>query len=457
MDRLLFALTLLSLLIPGWALVTLLGPRRDRLSWLEVGPLAFLLGSAAVTLTSFALGFLVAGGLLRGLVVVMGLLFSLGVVARYRGRPTWDGLPRGPVASLALLVLTAQVTAVVWLAWRGTLEWDGLAVWEIKAYLACLNDGRIPLAYFSDPSRQWSHPQYPLFVPLLETWLYGWLGRCDQRLAGMLFPLFYPTAAGLLLAGGLRLGKRLGAGLAAALLLFCVPQLVVSAGSAASGYADFPLAVFYLGALVYLADYAVSGEAGRLRLAVALAACLPWIKQDGLVLALAFFLLTGGVLWRQRRTRVSLLAPPVVFIVYGVWTAFLALANTPPSTVFLPFTLGNLVSHLDRLGPILLAVVKGMLLPWQWSLLWAALPVALWLLARRVQRPPVALLALSVVLPLAAYSVIYIFSAWTPYSLHVDSSLPRLLSHVALVALLLVGLAMPERATAGLLEVPEPS
>jgi hypothetical protein len=47
--------------------------------------------------------------------------------------------------------------------------------------------------------------------------------------------------------------------------------LVVGAGSAASGYADFPLAVVYLGAVVYLADYALTHEPASLRLAAALA------------------------------------------------------------------------------------------------------------------------------------------------------------------------------------------
>ncbi|MCW5850213.1 MAG: hypothetical protein KIT87_09025 [Anaerolineae bacterium] len=216
MDAVLFTLTLLSLVIPGWAGVTLLGPRHARLPWPEVLPLAFLLGAALVTLLSFGLGFVVAGAWLRGLVVALGALFTLAVFSRQ----TLKGLARGwklptgaarqplrlpsssqtalasggqrhrvsPVIVVIVVILAAQAAAVTWLAWRGTLEWDGLVVWEAKAYLACLNDGRVPLAYFADPSRQWSHPQYPLFVPLLEAWLYGWLGRCDQSLADLLFP-----------------------------------------------------------------------------------------------------------------------------------------------------------------------------------------------------------------------------------------------------------------------------
>ena len=448
MDAVLFALSGLSVLLPGWAAVTLLGPRDRPLGRLETASLAFPLGAALVTLALFGLGCLVSGGLLRGLVLALGLLFGAAALARARPWSRWPNTPLGRGAGLGLAGVAAQAVAVGALAWRGTLEWDGLVVWEMKAYLACLNGGQTPLAYFTDPSRQWSHPRYPLFVPLLETWLYGWLGRCDQRLAGLLFPLFYLAAVGLLFAGGVRLGQRLGPGVAAALLLFCVPQLVVGAGSAASGYADFPLAVFYLGAVVYLADYALTGEMGSLRLAVALAACLPWVKQEGLILALCFLVLAVGLLWQRRRARVGLVLAPSVLSLALLWTAFLTLRDVPPDSAFLPFTPATLLVNLDRVGPTLLAVRAEMLTPGGWGVLWPGLLVALLLLALRPGGPPVVLLALSIALPVVGYAAVYLFSAWTPYTLHITSSLPRLLSHVAPLAVLAVGLAMPERQSA---------
>ena len=453
MDAVLFTLTLLSLVIPGWASVMLIGPRHARLGWPEVLPLAFLLGAALVTLLSFGLGFVVAGAWLRGMVTALGVLFSLAVFSRQRSKLNAQSGKTTPriisrYTALFSALLAAQASVVAWLAWRGTLEWDGLVVWEAKAYLACLNDGRVPLAYFADPARQWSHPQYPLFVPLLEAWLYGWLGRCDQSLAGLLFPLFYLAAAGLLVVGGLRLGKSLGRGMAASLLLFCVPQLVVGAGSAASGYADFPLAVVYLGAVVYLADYALTQEPGSLRLAAALALCLPWIKQEGVVLAVCFLALAGVLLWQRRQGRGNLLLVPAVLALPLCWAGFLAWQGAPRSQDFLPFTLATLDAHLDRLGTIVGAVVDDLKSQEQWGLLWPALPVAALLLALRRDRPPFLLLGLTIALPMTLYAATYLFSAWVPYSLHIASSLPRLLSHVAPLAVLLLGLAMPVQTSA---------
>ena len=445
MDAVLFAVTLLSALLPGWAVVALLGPRDRPLGRLETACLAFLLGGALVTLALFGLGLVVAGDRLRGLVLAVVGLFSLAVLARRRPWRRWPDLRLSWLAGLGLAVLLAQTATVAFWAWRGTLEWDGLVVWELKARLACTTGGSVPLAYFTDPSRLWSHPRYPLFVPLLESWLYQWLGRCDQRLAGLLFPLFYPAAGGLLFAAGLRLGKRVGPGVAAALLLFCVPQLVAGAGSAASGYADFPLAVFYLGAVVYLADYAVTGERGSLRLAVALAACLPWVKQEGLLLALCVLALAAAALWQRRRLAVGLVVAPTVLSLSLLWTAFHTVRGTPPDQTFLPFTLATLGANLDRLGPTLLAMRTEMLSAEPWGVLWPALLVALLLLVLQPDPPPVTLLALAIALPLLGYAAVYLFSAWQPYTLHVTSSLPRLLSHVAPLAVLVVGLALPRR------------
>ncbi|MCW5850214.1 MAG: hypothetical protein KIT87_09030 [Anaerolineae bacterium] len=246
--------------------------------------------------------------------------------------------------------------------------------------------------------------------------------------------------------GQAALGKRLGRGAASALLLFCVPQLVVGAGSAASGYADFPLAVVYLGAVVYLADYALTHEPGSLRLAAALA-CLPWIKQEGLLLALCFLALAAAVLAAAEEESLfcscRLSWPLPLF-----WTSFLAWQESRPQD-FLPLPLATLVGHLDRLGPIVVAVVDELTSLEQWGVVWLAFPVAA-LLARSAARSPFSC-SDWLSLPIILYGSTYLFSAWVPYSLHIASSLPRLLSHVAPLAVLLLGLAMPaqDRGPAG--------
>ena len=99
-----------------------------------------------------------------------------------------SGWPDRLLVGLLILEFLALVAASL----RTSLGFDGLFNFEMKARLMFEHPvGRLPLAYLSDASRAWSHPQYPLMVPFAELWVYTWLGRVDHTAVKILFPLFY--------------------------------------------------------------------------------------------------------------------------------------------------------------------------------------------------------------------------------------------------------------------------
>jgi hypothetical protein len=61
------------------------------------------------------------------------------------------------------------------------------------------------------------------------------------------------------------------------------------------------------------------------------------------------------------------------------------------------------------------------------------------------------LFALLVGVPLLAYVATFVLSAWTPYMAHVDSALPRLMEHLAPLAILAIAIAVPGPALDGYL------
>ena len=73
-----------------------------------------------------------------------------------------------------------------------------------------------------------------------------------------------------------------------------------------------------------------------------------------------------------------------------------------------------------------------------WSLLWPLAGLAMVLCLRRGGDRQRRLLALAIVLPLPAYAASYVLSQWQPFTLHLDSSFPRLLLQLALPAVVLV-------------------
>jgi hypothetical protein len=445
LDYLLLTVALFAIFAAGLGSALLLLPTR-RTNVCELLGLSFICGTAFISLGSFGLGFLLTGAALRW--TLMGLCLALGACGlAWRGqllrnleKPT-KYPPLWWQAALA-----AQLIIVFYLSYRLWLGWDALLIWELKARVAYLNGGVIPLDFFTNSTRIWPHTSYPLLLSLSESWLYGWLGRPSQEMVKWLFPFFYLAAVGLLCTAGWRYGARRWQAIWTPLLLFFVPLTWLGEGSATSGYADFPLGVCYLAAIIYALEYRQTGSYAALRLTSLLGAVLCWIKEEGAILWLCLLaVMMIEVLRRRQWARVlTLLAPGILLL--GTWRGFLSYMRAPRWTAFLPFTPTTLWANLDRAPVILLSILKESLHLERWGWLWwAVIIVALWAIMRARCTSGATLrweLWLAVLLPISCYAGIYFFSAFNPVTVHIDSSLARLLLHIAPVALLFVMLSV---------------
>jgi len=442
---------LLALLMGGLGVTVSLAPRSRSMGTLEVLSLSFLFGAGFVSLASFCTSLFYRGPMLLWVVSAACVaLGAAGVWAILRDRSRLRlSLPSDVRTIVFSAILAAQIAVVVWVALHETLGWDGLAIWELKARLACLEGGGVPIGYFSDPTRAWSHPAYPLLVPLTESWLCAWLGGPHQGYAKIIFALFYTVALGLLYSGASRLSGHTWRGLVPGFLLFFVPVAVVGEGSATSGYADFPLAVFYLGSAIYVAEYVETGERGALALAGALAALLPWVKQEGIILWLcvAAPIIVKGIrsraLWP---TFTAILPGPLFFL---GWRTFLAAVSAPQLRDFESLSATNLWLNLGRTLQLAHWLVVEFIDSQTWSLLWPTLGLALVFILARRRTPGYMALTVTAVLPLLLYPPIYVFSAYAQFLGHVENSLPRLMLSPSLVALVVIALAVPARPRRG--------
>jgi hypothetical protein len=435
MDYALPVVGLALLVVSGTGLTSLITAGRLR-SPAELLSVGCLLGAGCVSMASFGLGFLFSGRTLQ--LAVTGLLVAIAVWGAVVWRRHGD-VPRidirAPLPVLPTVLLVAQLAFVIWMILTQPLGWDGLLVWEMKARIACLSGGRVPLEYFADVSRAWSHPGYPLLVPLSESWVYTWAGRCDQGLARLAFPLFYVAAVGLLYAGAGLLGAGRSAVFLPPLLLPLVPAVVVQDGSVSSGYADVPLAVCYLAAVVQLLRWLRSGSADSLRLAAVLTALLPWIKTDGAVLWFSLVGVTAVVaVARRAMWPAAVMAVPGLVVLAG-WMVFThAMGARYQAFQFTSFA----GMTLDRTFTILRSLAGELGRLTRWGVLWPAVAVTGVLSASRGRDPARSMLLATIVLPIVLYSAVYHFSRWVPLELHIQSSLHRLLLPSALVAVLYV-------------------
>jgi hypothetical protein len=434
---------MLTIFVAGLGIGLLLSSDTRRASALEYFGLAFLFGAAFVSLASFGLGLFLSGFWLRWSVADACLIAGVGGALTRRPllkRLLWPKLEFRS-DGWWLIALALQIVVVVWACYRLWLGWDALLIWEFKARIAFLSGGAIPLSHFENPTGVWPHTSYPLLLPLAEAWIYNWLGRPDQELVKLLLPFFYLSVICLLGAGGARFGGRRWQAWLAPILLFCIPVAWIGEGSASSGYADFPLAAFYLATVIYLVEYWESGDGDALRLMSALGAILFWVKQEGVILWACVVLLAVIKAIRRRKPRELLIIILPGALLFGGWRIFLNLTRAPLWTDFLPVSFATFRSHLGLLPEICGGVAKEFLRWGKWGILWPSFICASYLLIKSRSRAVAPVLLFAVLLPVVCYSGVYLFSAISPVTIHIASSFSRLLVHVMPAALLFIILA----------------
>lgn len=430
---------LLVLVLAGAGCALLLLPRSGGVSVLEVVGLASVLGSGFVAAISFVLGFFLTGfGLRLGVsvacVVVAALGLARGACVRWSHPPRWVWL-------LLAAALGAELGMLLWLNARYPLGWDSLLVWQFKARVAAENGGGIPLGYYLDPTRQWSHPEYPLLLPLSEAWLFGWAGGADERLVRVLFGVLIAAMLLNLYSLGSRLGGCRSNGLLAALLLPLVPQVIIGTGGATSGWADFVVGLMYLLAGGYLVRAVVNEQPGLLGLVGALGAMLVWTKQEGVFLWLCL-VLTAVVAGKGHRGRSAIVTGAPALIVALGWRVFVQSLGIPQFPDFLPMAAATVFEHLNRVPALIELTVRQALDTRSWALFWPMLAIAIVAVDRAKRRQQV-VFAVLVLGPLLPYTLSFVLSAWVPYTSHFDSAMPRLMEHVAPLGVLAIASAAP--------------
>lgn len=440
MDFLLPSVAIFVLLLAGSGMSRLVLRNQPSILFAELFAQSFLLGTLFVSSALFGFGFFVSGNGLIALVTAACLITGwLGwrLNPLIKAAEFW---PRTQAEKSLIAVNLTQIAIVGWLCHVRVLGWDGLLNYEAKARYAFLNGGALPLAYFSDPTRDWSHQDYPLLMPLTETWLYLWLGRADQELAKLIAWMFFVSAICMLHAANRRFEVNSWPMLIASLMIFTVPLLLIGDGSASSGYADFPMAIFYLATIIQAAEFWRSGNLAAMRLAGLLIAAGCWLKQEGIILWCCVTVLLclkallesnrWGADWRKWLQLA--LTVGLGLLVFGGWRWFIGFVGAPARTEVQPIGMETLQANAWLLPAIAKGVTLELLNPKHWGALWLLAFGSLgWLLWRR-GCAELFMLALALLLPILVYASLHFFFPGSP--------LTRLLIHISLVAVLVIGL-----------------
>ena len=128
---------------------------------------------------------------------------------------------------ILIILITISSLVVVFFAFLFPIRfWDAISCWSLKGKAFFIDSSILP--FYKNHSYQFSHLSYPLYLPLIQTWIYIWLGKVDETLVKVIFPLFYIAALFILYNFFRQKFARLAAALA--VFTFSVVPIVVDYG-----------------------------------------------------------------------------------------------------------------------------------------------------------------------------------------------------------------------------------
>ena len=306
--------------------------------------------------------------------------------------------PGDPYRGLSLLLAGVALAGILLYALQACAEplWstDFLAIWGLKGKTIYFT-GAVPERLFRNPATAWSHPEYPLFLPLLTAAFSAATGGWNDEALGLI-DIATQIATALVVAGYCRRRAHPVAGAVTAALVALWYPLYRAFGT---GLAEIPFAL----SLVLLATAAADGAVARGALAAFLCCAT---KQEGTIFSL---LLAAALVLRRGRPPSARRAALAIAIAAVGHFALLRLARGElHDRDFTWSILSNAPELFARLGRLARALAGA------WGpgeLLGLAALVGVLLLTRRSREN-------FLLLPLAGQIVVYLgacaLSAWDP-------------------------------------------
>lgn len=402
--------------------------------------LAWLLGCGFLSLAMWWLAGL--GLSLDQQRMVLAVLALFGLRAGWKWRPKWPKL--SAISWFLLLFLIFQLLYVgLMVVGRPFIVWDSWVNWGMKATIIFRQNGITPTLY-ADASRAVALLDYPLFTPLLEAWLYGWMGQADDRLVGVIFWLSYLSLFVVVYGGLRRQGSRQELALLAVSALAAIPQLT---GLFAVAFNDSLLAVWVAVVGIY---YLERSRPGATLLTILAIAFLPWLKREGLILAGLFWVIGTGLAMRQGAKGLAVGWGGMIALLFLSlpWYYFSG-RYAIPNANFQAMTPAGFLANLYRVPTILWLLFKT-LTALRFNGLWVLTPI---LVVAKILRRQFAAQELWLLLPAFLYLgcmvIFYIFSDFGSYQQHLLSSAFRLAGQlVPLIVLWLAANANQPQKTA---------
>lgn len=282
--------------------------------------LGFGLGFGAITLGMFFLSFL--GGTFNG-VFLAATGAGTALLFLYNRAKTPTALSPFVPGKLSLPVfllnawITFNIAQVVFRTMIVDIDlWDSWAFWAFKAKIFFVHK-TIPFELFSQFKTVWGNWDYPLHVPLMETWVLIWAGSWNDILPRAIFPVFF---TGICLMCFFFLRRRTGQipSLIGTGMVTSIPILqICTIGTIAEPVFLF----YYLSSFFLLCHWHETHDTRAFLLSAILGGLALWSKSEALLYVSGNLLVIFSLMKNQPR--------PQVLKITGTYALILLLISCP--------------------------------------------------------------------------------------------------------------------------------
>jgi hypothetical protein len=229
----------------------------------------------------------------------------------------------GMISRIIFIALTVLIilnfAAIVFLTIFFPIRfWDAISCWSLKGK-AFFIDGIINDFYILH-DYGFSHPSYPLYLPLIQAWLLTWMGEINENFLKIIFPIFYSS---LLFSLYYLFRQRLGK-LLSIIFVFLISVLPIIVDHGYIEYTNLLFSVVLLLAVYffYLA-IAINGKTSYLILSSIFFTILVLTRSEGIIyviifilLNLCFFIYRFSIKYELKKNILNLVMPLTVFVIF---------------------------------------------------------------------------------------------------------------------------------------------
>ena len=429
---------ILATALIGYSVLQSILKGRGGYSFSEKAALSFGLGMGLVAFEMILFSILGWGFNLAFLVLcwLPFFIYALYITVRQAGSDSEDktgssAFKGSRVYKIIFFIMGLQIVSVFLRALSKPLEsYDGIINFGIKAKIF-LASNAVPLISQAFEGIGRGHMDYPILIPLAETWIYKFIGAYNDQLVKIIFPLVFVAFIVTFYHATRRFYNRRYA-LLFSFFLCTVPQV---ANYATIGYADLTFTFFVTMSFISLFRYFTEEDTSCLILSSLLSGFGFLTKNEGISFAfanlviIAIFILRQKVRGSQIKRFAVYYAIPLVIVTAG-WVFIkgkLGVENTDIDITAL--TIKRLGENFSYIPFALNKFQQEVFGPKKWNILWVLVLAGIVLRHRRFREFPGKLIGVFMLVNVFVYFTANMIYLGGNLYFHINTTLSRFMIH----------------------------